>query len=121
MLKGKRFLLVLVFIIFSIVILVATLNSTAALVITKQPEGATGKLGDTVTLTVAVSGGKNPLKYQWQYADAGGSTFYNSKAEGNTSNILIPPIEEKAYDYRCVITDANGESIISNTARVQKK
>jgi|GEM_PF-3807968 len=87
--------------------------------ITQQPEDATGKVGDQVKLEVTVDGGKEPLEYQWQYAEADDSTFYNSKAEGNTRRILKPPIEEEGYDYRCVITDADGKSIVSDTARVK--
>lgn len=88
--------------------------------ITQQPEDATGKVGDKVKLEVTVDGGKEPLEYQWQYAKVGDdSTFYNSKAEGNTRRILKPPIEEEGYDYRCVVTDADGKSIISDTARVK--
>lgn len=91
----------------------------SSLAIDKQPEAATGNLWDRVVLEVVVSGGEAPLEYQWQYAEAGDSTFYNSTSEGNTSSVLLPPVEELAYDYRCVITDASGETVISDAARVQ--
>lgn len=89
-----------------------------ALTITKQPINMMGKLGDTVSLEVEASGGKAPLTYQWQYTEPDGTTFLNSTSDGNTTNVLHPPIEDMPYDYRCVITDADGSTITSDTARV---
>ena len=98
--------------------IVTVFSDSAAPIITKQPIGAAGKLDEYVKLEVIAEGGKAPLKYQWQCAAADSSDFYNSKAKGNTSNILEPKVESNAYDYRCVITDAKGKSVTSNIARV---
>ena len=96
-------------------------DSSDPLTITLQPQSVTGPLWDFVELQVEVSGGVAPLHYQWQYAVYGTTTFYNSTSEGNTSNVLIPQIEENIYDYRCVITDAEDNMVISDTASVGKE
>lgn len=87
--------------------------------ILRQPKDTKGALGDYVKLNVVVWGGTAPLKYQWQYAKAGETTFTNSKAKGNTTDVLEPPVEQQAYDYRCIVIDSDGEAITSKTARVQ--
>lgn len=89
------------------------------LTITEQPQNAAGRLGENVQLKVAVNGGKEPIKYQWQYVKVGDTEYKNSTSEGNTDSILKPPVEEITYEYRCVITDANGKQVISNNAKVE--
>lgn len=88
------------------------------LTITQQPQNASGKQGEVVTLKVVVSGGVAPLKYQWQSREYGTPTFQNSTAGGCVTDVLTPYVQSKIYDYRCVITDAEGNSVTSDTARV---
>ncbi|NWO25484.1 immunoglobulin domain-containing protein [Peptostreptococcaceae bacterium oral taxon 081] len=95
--------------------------ATTALKITKQPENAKGKVGDIVTLEVKVEGGKEPYNYQWKYRKVGDRDYTNSKSEGNTTNVLKPPVENDTYDYRCVIKDADGKEVTSAEARVEKE
>lgn len=92
------------------------------LVIEKQPQGLIEKLGVIVRLEVIANGGKAPLTYKWEYREKGsGDDFTESKAEGSKTNVLNPPVEEKKYDYRCVIIDADGKSIMSDIATVEEK
>ncbi|EFM38121.1 hypothetical protein HMPREF0379_2124, partial [[Eubacterium] yurii subsp. margaretiae ATCC 43715] len=98
-----------------------------ALKITKEPEDATGKVGETARLVVGVQGGRLPLRYQWQYTEYNYGKFQytgiyqDSKAKGNTTAVLEPPIENDPCGYRCVITDADGYSVTSGMAEVKKK
>ncbi|EJP19244.1 hypothetical protein HMPREF1142_1534, partial [Peptostreptococcaceae bacterium AS15] len=47
--------------------------------------------------------------------------YQDSKAKGNTTAVLEPPIENDPCGYRCVITDADGYSVTSRMAEVKKK
>ena len=88
--------------------------------ITKEPEDTKAVLGTRVELKVEVSGGKAPLSYQWEYLDEESGDFKKSTSEGNTTDTLKAPVEEIVYKYRCVITDATGEKLISKKAKVEK-
>ena len=97
---------------------IGTKNNDIPLTITKHPANVAGKVGDLVRLEVAVAGGKAPLKYEWQYANPAEPDFRNSKEKGNATNILEPPVESTVSYYRCVIADADGKTVISDTAKV---
>jgi len=89
------------------------------LVITSQPKSASGIIGNSsVELSVEVAGGKAPLTYQWMFYDTTGKTW--NHIPGTNSN-KITVNSEKAYgDYRCLITDADGYYVITDTATVSK-
>ncbi|EFM38754.1 hypothetical protein HMPREF0379_1500 [[Eubacterium] yurii subsp. margaretiae ATCC 43715] len=91
---------------------------TTPLKIIKQPENAVNRRGQKVTLEVAVEGGKPPYSYQWQHRYFRESNYTNSSAAGNTTNILKPTVDIGVF-YRCVITDANGDKVTSNLAKVE--
>ncbi len=90
------------------------------LIIRVQPQNAEGRPGNKVRLEVTVGGGKAPLSYQWEYFDEIDGAFKKSTAEGNTTDQLIALVEEKTWKYRCVIRDAVGKEIISDTVKVEK-
>lgn len=96
-----------------------TFRGAQNLIITEQPKNAKGRLGSRVNLKVVVRGGKAPLSYKWEYFDEAARVFKKSTSEGNTTNILKAPVEAIAYKYRCVISDANGRTVISDIARVE--
>jgi surface protein len=79
-----------------------------------QPQNASAAAGKTVTLTVAASGAG--LSYQWQYNS--GSGWKNSGASGNktASLTLYGKTTYNGWQFRCVITDANGKTTTSGTA-----
>ncbi|NLW42437.1 MAG: S-layer homology domain-containing protein [Tissierellia bacterium] len=88
------------------------------LIIDKQPEHDRSKyVGDPVRLEVVASGGVAPLKYQWQSTMTGESLYLNIKTGGDAS-ILETKVYDNSYDYRCIVTDAVGNSVTSNMARI---
>ena len=86
--------------------------------ITKQPESVTASPGDIVEITLEATG--TGLQYQWQYwrTDIATPAWYNSTLEGNTTNkiTLEATTERNGHKYRCVITDTDGNRIISEVA-----
>lgn len=80
--------------------------------ITQQPEFETGCLGLSVTYNVNAIG-TQPLTFQWQ---KDGVTLNNETFNSLTLNDLIP---ENAGAYTCILTDANGESLISEAVSLE--
>ncbi|MBO4476711.1 MAG: leucine-rich repeat domain-containing protein [Lachnospiraceae bacterium] len=88
--------------------------------ITTQPANVTANPGDTVTFRVNVTG-VSPFKYQWQSRKDANSTWSNSgqtgaktlKLEVNTTAGL------HGWQFRCVITDAKGNTVNSNPATLK--
>ena len=84
--------------------------------IVSQPSDYTGAVGDTATFTIEATG--TVLTYQWQYQNVGTDFWQNSSQSGNKTNTLSVPITEKrnGQKYRCVVTDADGNSVTSDEA-----
>lgn len=86
--------------------------------IISQPENAVCELGDEFTFYVNAVG--TDIKYQWQYSDNSGITWNDSKSKGRTKNTLY--LTATAYIskciYRCCITDAYGNTVITNSVSV---
>ena len=84
--------------------------------IVTQPVDYVGAIGDMATFTVGAVG--EGLTYQWQWSS--GSKWYSTTASGNKTDTLTVEITEAhcAYQYRCVVTDANGEQLTSDAARI---
>ena len=95
------------------------------MVITKQPKNIACAIGETATFTVEVTGGKEPYSYQWMMNN-GTITEDVIWATGQATDTLsIPVLEEEfsengPFDYCCKITDADGNYVISETARILK-
>ncbi len=87
--------------------------------ITGQPESVSAAVGGTALFTVAATGKK--LTYQWQYN--AGSGWKKSGAAGNQTDTLSisSKVTYHGYQYRCVITDKYGNSVISDAARLLVK
>jgi hypothetical protein len=83
-------------------------------------------VGETAVFRVAVKGGKAPYSYQWQFQKNSGSYLdlmrSNSTASGMGTPQLSIPISA-AYDhasvYRCIITDAAGNSVTTRDVTVK--
>ena len=62
----------------------------------------------------------NGLKYQWQYKAPSSGKWANSPAEGaNTEILMIPCTKSRdGYQYRCVITDRNGNQVITKATEI---
>ena len=105
-----------------------TVTSEAAgiagdLTIQLQPQNVDGEIGDTVSFTVVAEGGTAPYTYQWQIRDD--MNDWNDAgawAEGGQTDTLSFEVAEDefegAYEYRCVITDVNGRTVVSDAVRV---
>ena len=108
-----------------------TVGDANALRITKQPQNVSGKATNTLKLSVEAAGGKTPYTYRWQrrttdtdWSDL--SKTPRSAVEQTINNVdaqvlRISPgafssLAERGYAFRCVVTDADGSSVTSNSA-----
>ncbi len=94
-------------------------NSSAATLtiktaITAQPANASAAINEPAKFTVKATGAG--LSYQWQYNS--GSGWKNSGASGNKTAALTlyGKTTYNGWQFRCVITDANGKTTTSGTA-----
>lgn len=86
--------------------------------ITSQPANSTTEIGDMATFTVEVQG--VGLTYQWQYKTPTGEEWKNSTAKGaKTASLTTTATASKdGQSYRCIITDKNGEHLITEPAQM---
>lgn len=89
-------------------------TSAPTFAITTHPSNYTGAVGSTASFKVTAQG--SGLKYQWQTYSSG--KWVNSSLSGyNTSTLSVPVIVSRnGYKFRCVVTDSNNRTIISNEA-----
>ena len=87
----------------------------SAPVITQQPRDFEGAVGETATFTVKAVG--DGLKYQWQYMDPGGSEWLNSSFKTPSMTCKITAARD-GRQYRCIVTDENGEFVTSEPAAI---
>ena len=87
----------------------------SALSIVTQPADVTAQSGTTASFKVTAEG--TGLKYQWQVRASARNNWSNCSflTEGYNSNELKPKAELKrsGYQYRCIVKDASGNSMIS--------
>lgn len=91
--------------------------NTTTLKIAKQPTDVDSTVGNAVSFKVEAQG--EGLTYQWQLSKDGGTTWGNTSVSGNTTKFIsfaIPNAEYSGRMFRCVITDANGNTLTSNPA-----
>ncbi len=93
----------------------ATLHVVADAVITEQPADASIYIDEVATFHVGATS-TGALSYQWQYLLPGTTTWRNTTMQGNTTDTMTVEgkISRNGYQYRCVITDANGLQVISD-------
>ena len=98
-----------------------------ALNIVTQPQNVTAKVGDEVSFLAEVEGGKAPHTYQWQIHSVGNGDVWSnipldsgwaSGQQTESLSFVVGQYEYGNYQYRCVITDAEGNQVISNEAWV---
>ncbi len=83
--------------------------------IQKQPADVTADSGEMATFSVSATG--NDLRYQWQYSDDG-ETWENTDTAASTYQAMV----DNTYHgraLRCVITDAAGNTLTSDTATIR--
>lgn len=98
--------------------------------ITQQPKDATCAVGDTASFTVTVSGGKSPYTYQWQWSSKGDDALwvdlsdydYVTGSKTNALGVVVLDADfHPGYQYHCVITDADGNSVTSDAVIIIEK
>lgn len=104
-----------------------------SLAIASQPEHAFSSVGKNAEFSVLATGGAGAYTYQWEYANKNTGDQYTgiyerdeNWAKGyNTAHLTIIGLTdsdfELDYRYRCVITDADGNKIISNNGRIYRE
>ena len=98
----------------------AKLTDSSVLRITTQPVFATANDGDTVSFKVAVAGGKTPYTYQWKTKSKREFTTWENVTKYIDNSARSATLSFKVYEidndrtYRCVITDAAGNEVISD-------
>ncbi len=85
---------------------------TASLSITTQPKNYVGAVGSTATATVRATG--EGLSYQWYFANPGATSFTKSGSKTATYSATLTAANSGRRMY-CVITDASGNSVRTNT------
>ncbi len=99
---------------------------------TEQPSDVVASVGDVITLKAPVTGGKAPLTYQWQYRHIpSGKSEYTDWmtpgkwASGRTtaefSFVMMPDDVTEKYQYRCVVRDNEGDTLVSRTVSIIPK
>ncbi len=94
-------------------------SSSTILKIVTQPQDVSAKSGDSVSYTVVAEG--ESLTYQWQVSSSNGAKWGNTSLTGNnTATLTVSPVGTVLNGrlYRCVITDKNGNTIITNPAKL---
>lgn len=92
------------------------------LAITKQPVDFEANIGDTILFTVEVN--RTDVTYQWEYSSNDGATWGASTASGNKTNTLSGTSVTAGrigWQYRCVITDSEGNTVVSDVATLTLK
>lgn len=84
--------------------------------ITLQPADITAAAGEEVVFKVAANG--TGLTYQWQYRSSSSGTWANTGLSGNkTPSLTVGALTGRnGFQYRCIITDSNKKTAISNGA-----
>ena len=88
-------------------------EETAAPEILSQPEDVTTTADGKAVFTVEADG--NDLSYQWQFK-APGYDWKSNTCTSATFTISAPGAWRDGYQYRCIVTDAEGNELISDAA-----
>ena len=92
----------------------AVLTYNMPLAITKQPVSTTVDANSLAGFSVTATG--KGLKYLWQYKKAGESTWTNWTSKTTASISVAYADYRDGMSFRCIVTDANGQSVTSNAA-----
>ncbi|MBR4863253.1 MAG: hypothetical protein IKU07_01650, partial [Oscillospiraceae bacterium] len=83
--------------------------------VTAGPQDVTAEVGTIAQFSVEASG--NIVSYRWEYSRSG-NAWFDTKLEGyDTATLSVPVLLSRdGYQYRCVVTDANGKETVSEIA-----
>lgn len=93
------------------------LNNEVGLVIDPQPEDVTTRPGSTAYYSLGVSGGTQPYTYRWEVR-MGEKQSWQRLENGREATLTVENVTlaMDGWHYRCVITDAAGNSVTSREA-----
>ena len=94
-----------------------TIKITGTPIITQQPESVEQEIGKKFAITVKAEG--EGLTYQWYYKDAGMKNFGVSSNKTSSYAYTMQTYMHNRQVY-CVITDANGNSVTTETATITR-
>ena len=96
----------------------AALTAYTPLAITTQPVDFTGAVGSTIRFTVKATG--DDLTYQWYYKKPSSSSFVKSTLAAGTKAVFTMTMADKynGWQYYCVVTDAHGRTVSTNTVKI---
>ena len=103
-------------------------ENTESLKFTQQPQSASAPKDGSASFTVAVTGGKKPYAYQWQsQSSKHGWADLTNDSRGTTAGADTPTLTISKsldvaaslnYQFRCVVTDAEGTPVTSDAAKI---
>ncbi len=96
--------------------------ATTVAKITTQPKSIYSAAGTTAKFTVAATG-TGTLKYQWQSRKDSSASWANSGQTGAKTATLSVSVSAglHGWQFRCIVTDANGSTATSNAATLMTK
>ncbi len=83
--------------------------------ITSEPGNVTAAAGESATVSVSANG--EGLTYQWYYRNAGSSEWKKASSTGSSYTFDVTAARD-GRQIRCKITDANGNSLYTRTAKL---
>ena len=95
---------------------IARRNDDDSLIILEQPESFSGFVGETAVFRVIADG--DGLTYRWYILKAGSTEWAVTSMTGNRTATLTvgAAADRNGNQYRCVVTDANGNTVTSEAA-----
>ena len=95
---------------------------------TQQPQSASAPKDGSASFTVAVADGKAPYSYQWQsQSSEHGWNDLTDDSRGTKVGVNTPTLTVSRdldvaaslnYQFRCVVTDAEGKTVTSDAAKI---
>ncbi len=94
------------------------LNSSSVMSVSASVSPAKVTLGSSATITASASGAVDPVKYTYEYAESGSSTWKTITSSTTSKTCQFKPAEAKTYTVRVTAVDDAGRKA-SQTASVQ--
>ncbi len=94
------------------------LNSSSVFSVSASVTPAKVILGSSATINASTAGAVDPVKYTYEYAEAGSSSWKTISSSTTSSTCQFKPAEAKSYNVRVTAVDGAGRKA-SQTASVQ--
>ena len=94
----------------------ATITIAAPLKITQQPKNVTASAGEDVAFIIKATG--TGLKYQWYIKKSGATSWTAWNGRTAASFFSTANSTWNGMQVRCIVTDAAGTKITSNTIKI---